>query len=75
MFKHTFLIHSGCIENLYLNHTNVIASFKDKLGIYDKDQYINYEKIGDITDTCQRDALTIPVTFRLVSGDIKSSDP
>jgi hypothetical protein len=31
---------TGCIENMYLNHSNVIAAFKDQFG-YD-DEFYNY---------------------------------
>ena len=31
---------TGCIENLYLNHTNVIAAFTNKFGINDVNDYV-----------------------------------
>lgn len=33
---------TGCIENMYLNHSNVIAAFKDQFGY--EDQFYNYGK-------------------------------
>jgi len=63
---------TGCIENLYLNHTNVIAAFTDKLGgIYDRDAYISYENVGAVSQACQRDYLTIPVTFRTPTSFVR----
>ena len=62
---------TGCIENLYLNHTNVIASFNNKLGIYDRDEYISYEQIGALSNGCVRDFMTIPVTFRTAASYVK----
>ena len=62
---------TGCIENLYLNHTNVIASFQDKLGNYDKNNYVKYENIGNVNRVCQRDYLTIPVTFKSADSFVK----
>ena len=31
---------TGCIENMYLNHSNVIAAFKDRFGY--EDRFYNY---------------------------------
>jgi len=35
---------TGCIENMYLNHSNVIAGFKERLA-YD-DRFYNYEDVS-----------------------------
>lgn len=37
---------TGCIENMYLNHSNVIAGFKD--GIAYDDRFYNYEDLGGV---------------------------
>ncbi len=52
----------GCIENMYLNHSNVIAGFKDRLA-YD-DRFYNYEEIGGVIKGCTVDYFTVPVTFK-----------
>ena len=53
---------TGCIENMYLNHSNVIAAFKDSLGY--QDQFYNYENLGGVTKGCPQDYFTVPVTFK-----------
>ncbi len=53
---------TGCIENMYLNHSNVIAGFKDRL-LYD-DRFYNYEEQGGVTRGCTQDYFTVPVTFK-----------
>ena len=53
---------TGCIENMYLNHSNVIAGFKDRLR-YD-DRFYNYEAFGGVTRGCTLDYFTVPVTFK-----------
>jgi len=53
---------TGCIENMYLNHTNIIRSFSDRL--YYEDKYYLYEDIGGVTKGCQPEYFSIPVTFK-----------
>ncbi len=53
---------TGCIENMYLNHSNVIAGFKHGLG-YDSQLY-RYEDIGGVVRGCPADHFTVPVTFK-----------
>ena len=60
---------TGCIENMYLNHSNVIASFKDRL-IYN-DRFYNYEDIGGVVKGCPIDYFTVPVTFKNSQSHVK----
>ena len=53
---------TGCIENMYLNHSNVIASFISRFGYEDK--FYSYEDIGGVTKGCQPEYFSIPVTFK-----------
>ena len=56
---------TGCIENLYVNHTNVIAAYADRLGNpYEKEIY-NYEEQppGSLRSSCIRDQV-IHIKFR-----------
>ena len=53
---------TGCIKNMYLNHSNVIAGYKDGLA-YD-DRFYNYEERGGVVKGCQTDYFTVPVTFK-----------
>ena len=52
---------TGCIENMYLNHSNVIAGFKS--GIAYDDRFFNYEDVGGVIKGCPSDDYTAPVTF------------
>lgn len=61
----------GCIENLYLNHTNVIAAFNNPIGNFYDDENYKYETKGGVTANCQRDYQTIPVTFRTRDAFVK----
>jgi len=62
---------TGCIENLYLNHTNVIAAFRDKLGNPYESEIYKYDNIGSVSTVCVRDQWTIPITFRTASSFAK----
>ncbi|MCH2613920.1 MAG: LamG domain-containing protein, partial [Opitutales bacterium] len=50
---------TGCIENMYLNHTNIIRSFSNRL--YYEDKYYVYEAIGGVAKGCQPEYFSIPV--------------
>ena len=52
---------TGCIENMYLNHSNVIAGFKS--GIAYDDRFHSYENVGGVIKGCPADDYTVPVTF------------
>jgi len=60
---------TGCIENLYLNHTNVIAAFKTPF-LY-KDDVQSYEEVGKTSQDCFNDPFTIPITFRTSGSYVK----
>ena len=53
---------TGCIENMYLNHSNVIAGFKH--GVAYDDRFYNYADVGGVVRGCPNDALSVPVTFK-----------
>ena len=54
---------TGCMENLYLNHSNVFAANADKLGNSYESEY-QYDTIGSLSSQCTRSQWVIPVTFR-----------
>ncbi|XP_040565302.1 neurexin-4 [Lepeophtheirus salmonis] len=60
---------TGCIENMYLNHSNVIAGFKEGY-IYDR-EYYRYEDIGGVTKGCPKNYYTIPVTFKNAKSSVR----
>ena len=54
---------NGCIENMYLNHSNIIRSFTNRF-LYDDGHY-QYEDIGGgVVKGCQPEYFSIPVTFK-----------
>ena len=53
---------TGCIENMYLNHSNVIAGFNH--GVAYDDRFYNYEAVGRIVRTCDSDVFSVPATFK-----------
>ncbi len=53
---------TGCIENMYLNHSNVITSFINRFGY--EDRFYSYEDIGGVFKGCQPEYFSIPVTFK-----------
>jgi hypothetical protein len=56
---------------MYLNHSNVIAGFKD--GIAYDDKFYNYEDIGGVIKGCPTDYFTVPVTFKNSNAFVKLS--
>ena len=55
---------TGCIENMYLNHSNVIAGFKSGgLGI--EERFYRQEKIGVVLGGCPIDYFKVPVELFL----------
>jgi len=62
---------TGCIENLYLNHTNVIAAYRDRLGNPYETEVFEYTSTGAVSSVCSKDYMTIPVTFRTADSFVK----
>jgi hypothetical protein len=67
---------TGCMENLYFNHSNVFFSFQNPLNpLYseDRDKTIEYEKVGSLGKDCRRDEKTIPVTFKTENSFVRQT--
>ena len=63
---------TGCIENLYLNHTNVIAAYRDRIGNPYETEVYQYDTIGSVSPgQCTRSQWTIPVTFRTENSHVR----
>ena len=58
---------TGCIENIYLNHSNVIAGYSGGLA-YGMEKY---EDIGKVTLGCPVDQISTPVTFKNEASSVK----
>ena len=63
---------TGCIENMYLNHSNVIAAFNKP---FYQDQLTQYEDAGanKVGQSCPFDHFTVPVTFQNSQSFVKLS--
>ena len=62
---------TGCMENLYLNHSNVFAANADRLGNpYENEEY-KYDTIGSLSSQCTRSQWVIPVTFRTENSHVR----
>jgi len=62
---------TGCIENLYLNHTNVIFAYNNPLD-YERNEDNKYTPIGTVSTECGKDFdPSTPVTFRTKDSFVK----
>ena len=61
---------TGCIENMYLNHSNVIASFTKP---FYSSELTPYEDTGinQVAQSCPIDHFTVPVTFKNAQSFVK----
>merc|ERR1712038_1079555 len=64
---------TGCIENLYLNHTNVIAAYRDRIGNPYETEIYKYDTTGSLSSQCTRSQWTIPVTFKTERSHVRLS--
>ena len=63
---------TGCIENLYLNHTNVIAAYRNRLDNFYETEVYEYDVIGSVSPgQCTRSQWTIPITFTTEKSRVK----
>ena len=62
---------TGCMENLYLNHSNVFAANADRLGNSYESEVYKYDTIGSLSSQCSRSQRVTPVTSRTENSHVR----